>query len=228
MVGPELGWVPEGRHRVRIALSGLMRALENLGVVCGLVHGECIDDFDAAPAIEFFLIVQDDKRALALSSWLNKVVGRYEREVKKPLSFTVVSMDELAEYEPSELDKILSEGIQVMGSMEKQAILNGIKQPHVLIIYDLSDLRARERVALRKELFGVEEVKVVGSSVYKTTRDGLIEKVGGARIGRDSLVVPRDKADEVIAFLEKRGARCFVREMPLSPEDIRRMKLRSL
>jgi len=228
LLSPELGWIPEGRPRARLALSGLIRALEGLGVVCGVVYGECIDDFDAAPAVEFFLIVQNEGRALALSSWLNKMAGKYERDIGKPLSFTVISMDRLVEYDPSRLDEILSEGIQIVGRMDKHAILKGVKQPHVLVTYDTSDLRARERVALRKELFGTEEVKVVGSSVYKITRGGLIEKVGGARVGRNTVVVPRDRADEVIAFLEGRGARCFVREVPLSPDDIRRMKLRSL
>ena len=226
MPGPELGWVPDGRHRARVALSSLVRALENLGVLCGLVYGECIDDFDSAPAIEFFLIVQNERRVTALSSWLNKMVGRYEREIGKPLSFTIMSMDKLEEYDPSKLDSILSEGIQIAGAIDKYAILRGLKQKHVLITYDTSDMRARERVALRKELFGTEEVIVVGSSIYKTTKDGLIEKVGGARIGRDALVVPKDRADEVIAFLEKRGARCFVKEIALSIEDIRRMRLR--
>jgi len=228
LFGPELGWVPEGRHRVRIALSSLMKALESLGVVCGLVYGECVDDFEAASTVDFFLIVKDENKATAISSWLNKMIGRYEREVGKPLSFTIISMSELAEYDPSELDEILSEGIQVMGNIDKYAILRGIKQPHVLIIYDTSDLKARERVALRKELFGFEEVTVVGPSVYKLTRDGLIGRVGGARVGRDAIVVPKDRADEVIAFLEERGARCFVRDIPLSLDDIRRMQLRPL
>ena len=228
MFGPELGWVPEKRPRARLALSSLMRALEGLGVVCGIAHGRCVDDFDAAPAIELFLIVQDEKRALALSSWLNKMAGRYERDIGKPLAFTVISMDELADYDPSKLDEILSGGIQVMGRMDKHAILRRLRQPHVLIVFDTAALRARERVALRKELFGAEEVKVVGSSVYKITQEGLIDRVGGARVGKDVLVVPKDRADEVIAFLEERKVRYFIKEVPLSLDDIRNMRLRSL
>jgi len=83
-------------------------------------------------------------------------------------------------------------------------------------------------VALRKELFGAEEVKVVGSSVYKITQEGLIDRVGGARVGKDVLVVPKDRADEVIAFLEERKVRYFIKEVPLSLDDIRNMRLRSL
>jgi len=227
LVGPELSWIPGRFPRARAALASLFKLLNSFGLLCGIAHGECVDDFERAETVDLLLVVQDEEQARRLSSWLGKVLSRYEREVGKPITFSVITANELKNTDPSELDKMLSEGVQVAGAMDKEALLRTIRQPHVIITYGTKGMRVRDSLALRKELFGTEEVYLVGSSVYKMTKEGLVDKVGGARIGPDTLIVPKDRADEVIALLERKRAWYHVREVSLSQEEIRRLRTRS-
>jgi len=219
-----LGWVPITYRQARMAISYLVRTLEHLGVLCAIVHGDCVEDFETAKTLNLFLVVEDEERARFVSRWLGKVIGRYEREIGRILEFTIVTIDELDEYTPSELDEILNSGIQLICRLDRGLILRAVKQKYVLFTYDASTMRVRDKLDLRKELYGTEEVARYGPFVYKMTRDGLVSKLGGVRIASDAFVVPEDRAKEVIEVLERKGIRYFAREVSLSESDIRRMR----
>ncbi|RLI09077.1 hypothetical protein DRO32_01395, partial [Candidatus Bathyarchaeota archaeon] len=75
--------------------------------------------------------------------------------------------------------------------------------------------------------FGREILMVHGPSAYKMKEEGLVDKVGGLRVGERSFIVPRDRAKEIMDELDKAGVRYFAREVELSQEDIRHIKSRS-
>lgn len=222
-----LGWIPRHHARARVALAGLFRSLRALGVVCAIAHGDCVEDYDAACVLNFFLVTSDDQKAKLVSSWLSKMAQRYERDVGKALSFTVVSLDELSDYSPSEFNEILDTGIYIMGDIDKGLITRNLKQKYVYVTYDASYLPVRERLKLRDELFGKEVVFLYGPMPRKARIEGLVDKVGGLRVGEKAFIVPKDKAKVLMDELDKRGVRYFSREIELSLADIRHLKSRS-
>ena len=222
-----LGWIPRHHVRARVALTSLLRSLKALGVICAIAHGECVDDYDAGCVLNLFLVASDDQRAKIVSSWLSKMTQRYERDVGKVLAFTVVSLDELADYNPSELNEILDTGVHIMGDIDKGLIMRNLKQKYVFITYDASYMTVRERLRLRNELFGKEVIFIHGSVPRKAKVEGLVEKAGGLRVGEKAFIIPKDRAKLVMDELDKRGIRYFSREIELSLTDIRHLKSRS-
>jgi len=212
------------RPRARVALMALARALDALGVLCATAYGDCISDFEAAETVNIFSVVEDEDKARAVLTWFNKVARRYEHDVGKLIVLTVVSVDELNEHGPSELDEALGSGIQIAGRVDKDFILRNVRRPHVLVTLDTTMMRVRERLALRRELFGSEEVVVRGPETYKGTRGGLLEDYGAIRVGDDSFLVPSDRLDDVVRELNRKGLRFFIKEVMLSREDLRRLK----
>ncbi|RLI11066.1 hypothetical protein DRO33_04735 [Candidatus Bathyarchaeota archaeon] len=222
-----LGWIPRQHARARVALTGLLRSLRSLGVICAIVHGECVEDYDSASAVEMFLVASDERSARLASSWLSKMAPRYERDLGKVLSFTVVPLDELDEYDPSELGRILDTGIYVMGEMDKGIIARNLRQKYVLITYDVSYLPVRKRLELAGELFGKEVVVLYRGVPRKVRVEGFVEKMGGLRMGERSFIIPKDRAKAVMDRLDKMGIRYFTKDLRLSLAEVRHLKSRS-
>ena len=223
----ELAWIPRSRPRARAVTVSLLKVLDCLGVMCAVVHGPCLEDFESAETVDFFIVVDDEEKAKTVSAWMNKMTRDFERGTGKLLSFKVVTAAELQELEPSELDRALGGGIQVAGRLDRELVLRELKEPHVMITVDTTFMKVRERLELAKYLFGSEEVVVHGARAYKITRDGLVDTVGGVRLSDDSFVVPRDRVKEVLEALEEKGLRYFTREVFLSRRDIRQLRTRS-
>jgi len=227
MAEPNVSWVPRHLVRARLALTSLFNSLRAMGVICAIAYGECVDDFEGASVLDLFLVAVDGERAKAVSSWLNKMAQRYERDVGKAFNFTVVPLDELGDYRTSELDEIMSTGVYVMGDIDKSLIARNLKQKYMLITYDATYMRVRDRLALRDKLFGKEVIMLYKASAYKVKTEGLVDKAGGIRVGERSFLVPRDRAKEVMDELDRAGVRYFAHEIELSEADIRHIKSRS-
>lgn len=223
----ELAWIPRSRPRARAVTASLLKVLDSLGVVCAVVYGPCLEDFESAETVDFFIVVDDEERAKTVAAWMNKMTRDFERGTGKLLSFKVVTAAELQELEPSELDRALGSGVQVAGRLDRELVLRELKEPHVVVTIDTAFMKVRERLELAKYLFGSEEVVVRGAHAYKITREGLVDKVGGVRLSDNSFVVPRDRAKEVLKALEERGLRYFARETLLSQRDLRQLRTRS-
>jgi len=74
--------------------------------------------------------------------------------------------------------------------------------PIALISYDLRDLDPVEKVKILHRLYGRK-----GKRRYV----GIIEKLGGFRVGRGSFIVPYDKARDVTRFLDGKDVPYVVR-----------------
>lgn len=227
MAEPNVGWIPRRYPRARVSMASLLRTLRAMGVICAIAHGDCVEDYDRAGSVDLFLVASSKEAMKVISSWLSKMAQRYERDVGKALNFTVVSVDELGDYTPSELDEVMEGGIHLMGDIDKWLIRRNLRQKYMLITYDVGFMRVRRRLELRDRLFGREILMVHGPSAYKMKEEGLVDKVGGLRVGERSFIVPRDRAKEIMDELDKAGVRYFAREVELSQEDIRHIKSRS-
>ncbi|RLI37420.1 hypothetical protein DRO60_04585 [Candidatus Bathyarchaeota archaeon] len=223
----ELAGIPRSRPRARAVTASLLKVLDCLGVMCAVVYGPCLEDFESAGAVDFFIVVDDEEKAKTVIAWMNKMTRDFERGTGKLLSFKVVTAAELHELEPSELDRTLGSGVQVAGRLDRELVLRELKEPHVMVTVDTTFMKVTERLELAKYLFGSEEVVIRGARAYKITREGLVDKVGGVRLSDSSFVVPRDRVKEVLKALEEKGLRYFAREIFLSQRDLRQLRTRS-
>lgn len=223
----ELSWIPDSQRRARAVTSSLLNVLDCLGVLCAVVYGECVDDFVGAEAVELFIVVKDEEQAKRVTAWMNKMMRDFERGTGKLLSYTVVTLAELKEMEPSELDRTLGSGVQVAGRLDRELVLRELKEPHILISIDTTFMKVKEKLKLVEFLYGREEVVVHGSKAYKVTREGLVDRVGGIRLTDNTFVVPRDRVKEVLRELEEKKLKYFTREIYLSQRDIRQIRTRS-
>ena len=96
-----------------------------------------------------------------------------------------------------------------------------------IICYDLVSpgLSGRAKARLDRELYGWTDRS--NNARYTYERDGLLTRVPHLRPVRSVLVVASGHAGEVIGLLERHGAQVFVREVVLTPEDVKRLGGRS-
>jgi len=86
-------------------------------------------------------------------------------------------------------------------------------RPMRLIRYHLKGLKQHQKLRLNRLLFGWETLKRVGKKRYRSRKRGLLEILGGARVGSGALLIPEANAGEVERALVSYGAKRLV--MPI-------------
>jgi len=225
--GTGLDWVLKLPMAIRSAFLSLARALESFDILCALLYGRCVEEFDDSDTIDLLVLIDDDKKKRFIAAWIRKIAPRIERCTGKQLSYSITTLEELGRREHPELNEALRYGVQLAGKLNKEIILRNLRQSHVLVAVDTTPMKVRDRVALREELFGREMVILRGPKAYRVSTEGVISQLGGIRVGDDAFVIPKDKAEDALNELKKRGLRYFTREVFISQEEIRRIKAKS-
>ena len=101
------------------------------------------------------------------------------------------------------VDSVLRDAVPIKGSLPSVAIEQLGLEPYRIVRYSLRGLQHAEKLRLNRQLFGYATRKTVGRRVYRTSRGGVLAKVGGRSLGRGVVLVPERGATEVDALLAR-------------------------
>ncbi|MEM3608044.1 MAG: nucleotidyltransferase domain-containing protein [Candidatus Bathyarchaeia archaeon] len=145
-------------------------------------------DFDEGSDVDL-LIVFKDKKTLAENQELI-----YEATSRSDLFIQAVTLtlDELRN--SPLLETLRREGKTYHSEAELSKLLAATHKPYALLTYTTRKLTAKQRVIFSQKLEGRRD----GKYLYP----GLLQRVGGQKIGRGVVMIPIEKQKEVVEYLE--------------------------
>jgi len=105
------------------------------------------------------------------------------------------------------LESVLRNGRVLRGALPRLTPRELDLQPLRLVSYETRGLDPRRRARLLRALDGYRTRKRVGRRRYEVERAGLLERLGGWRVGRGAIVVPEEAAEALDALLQRYGAK---------------------
>ncbi|MEM3562516.1 MAG: nucleotidyltransferase domain-containing protein [Candidatus Jordarchaeaceae archaeon] len=170
----------------------VINRLKGVGGVLGVIlYGSYArGDYDEGSDVDILVIFRDGG---TLREKLDEVYGI---TAETDLFIQVVALT-LGEFRDSALFRtVLREGKICYAKPEFGRMLNQVFKPYVLITYSTSNLSERERVLFAYEMEGRRS----GKYVYQ----GILQELGGFKVGRGVIMVPVESLKRIIDHLEGR------------------------
>jgi len=103
------------------------------------------------------------------------------------------------------IETILREGITIYGKKPDASIQQLEHEPYEIIKFDLSNLDQSKKMKIKKLLYGIKTKKRYKGKIYTNKQEGLVEKLGGLRIGIASILIPEKNSWELENILRENG-----------------------
>ncbi len=103
------------------------------------------------------------------------------------------------------IETILREGITVYGKKPDASIQQLELEPYEIIKFDLSNLDQSKKMKIKRLLYGIKTKKKYKGKIYTNKQEGLVEKLGGLRIGIASILIPEKNSWELEDILRENG-----------------------
>lgn len=103
------------------------------------------------------------------------------------------------------IETILREGITVYGKKPDASIQQLELEPYEIIKFDLSNLDQSKKMKIKRLLYGIKTKKKYKGKIYTNKQEGLVEKLGGLRIGIASILIPEKNSWELEDMLRENG-----------------------
>jgi len=177
-------------------IAGQLERVE--GVVGVVLFGSYSrGDFDEGSDIDLLIVFKD-----------KKTLNKNQRAIYKTTSQTnlfiqaiTLTLNELKN--STLLESVKREGKAYYAKNELNELLKTTHKPYALITYTTTNLTPKERVALTQKLEGRHHNKYM----YK----GILQQIGGHKIGRGAIMIPIEKQKEITQYLEKMKADYMIR-----------------
>lgn len=153
-------------------------------------------DFDEGSDIDLLVIFRSKEE---LKNGMKRI---YSISARSDYFFQIIclTIDEI-KYSPL-LESILREGKIYYGENVLKALQNSFK-PYALITYSTVNLSLKERALIAQKLEG---------RVYRKYKyDGLIQQLGGYKVGRGVAMIPLNNLRTLIEFLDKKNIQYIIR-----------------
>jgi len=148
-------------------------------------------DYDEGSDIDLLVIFKDKNK---LSKGSKKM---YETTAKSHQFFQVIALT-LDEFKKSPLrESVLRDGKIYYANKEVKKLLTQTYKPYALITYTTAKLNPKERVLFTHKLEGR------GKGRYRY--NGLIQKLGGYKVGKGVAMIPVENLKILTEHLEKKG-----------------------
>ena len=119
----------------------------------------------------------------------------------------LVERAELETLDPQFLESVTRDGVAIKGRALDPSIRQLRVQPYQLVTLQLDRLPHGEKVALSRDLYGYESVRKYKRKTYRSRKEGFVEKVGGRKLGRGTVLIPSRAWPDLEVLLRKRGAK---------------------
>lgn len=121
--------------------------------------------------------------------------------------------------------EIMSEGILLFARSPKLEIKGLELEPYTLILYNLKKFNEKEKMKLRRLLYGHTTRKEFKGRIYKSEKMGLVQKLDGKHIGAGAIVVPQKNIQSLEEKLEKFKIDYRRVDMWLTEDDVIKIRI---
>lgn len=137
-----------------------------------------------------------DIEGLEAKTRISEIALSIEREYERNLQI-VFSNKRFSGLDDYFVEKVLSEGI-LLYSKSPRVSVNGLQlEAHVLLLYQVEGLDRKDRMKIKRVLFGYRSRKEVKGRVYRTEKEGLVSRLGGRHINPGAIVLPKKNVQDV-------------------------------
>lgn len=103
------------------------------------------------------------------------------------------------------IETILREGINIYGKKPDVSIQQLELEPYEIIKFDLSNLSQSKKMKIKRLLYGIKTKKKYKGKIYTSEQKGMVEELGGLRIGIASILIPEKMSWELENILRENG-----------------------
>ena len=150
--------------------------------------------------IDICIVLKNENTKNNISSKILDIEEKYDKNIN--LVFTDSSFRDL---DRQFIETILREGITVYGKKPDASIKQLELEPYEIIKFDLSNLTQSKKMKIKRLLYGIKTKKKYKGKIYTNKQEGLVEKLGGLRIGIASILIPEKKSWELENILREKG-----------------------
>lgn len=128
-------------------------------------------------------------------------------ELKIERRAQLVATNVRAALDPDFLDNICREGVVIYG---KPLVLTAEKlqlRPRVIFVYTVAGLPQIKKSQVQRALKGYRVVKRIGGKKYVSEKEGLLDKLGGEKIGKGALMVPQENSQAFESLFKLHGVK---------------------
>jgi len=150
--------------------------------------------------IDICIVLKNENTKNNISSKILDIEEKYDKNIN--LVFTDSSFKDL---DRQFIETILREGITVYGKKPDASIKQLELEPYEIIKFDLSNLTQSKKMKIKRLLYGIKTKKKYKGKIYTNKQEGLVEKLGGLRIGIASILIPEKKSWELENILREKG-----------------------
>ena len=145
------------------------------------------------------LVLAPRGRHEALARELFRLGARHDVTVSPYL----VDRGELAGLDPQFVESVTRDGIALKGPPLDPTVGRLGLRPHVLVTLYLDHLPQRTKVALSRELYGYRSSRRYKRARYESRSEGLLDRVGGRKLGRGTVLVPAKAWPDLDALIRR-------------------------
>lgn len=150
--------------------------------------------------LDICLIIKNENKKNNISNKILDLEKKFEKDIN--LVFTDTSFKDL---DRQFIETILREGITIYGKTPDASIQQLELEPYEIIKFDLSNLDQSKKMKIKRLLYGIKTKKKYKGKIYTSEQKGLVEEIGGLRIGIASIFVPEKMSWELENILRKNG-----------------------
>ena len=101
------------------------------------------------------------------------------------------------------INKVMREGILLYAISPKIEVNNLNLEPYELILYNLKNLSNKDKMIIKRLLYGHRTRKVVKKRIYESEKIGLVQELQGKRVGAGVIAIPQKSASVLEEELER-------------------------
>jgi len=150
--------------------------------------------------LDVCIVLKNESTKSNIPNTILDLEEKYDKNIN--LVFTDSSFKDL---DRQFIETILREGITIYGKTPDASIQQLELEPYEIIKFDLSNLSQSKKMKIKRLLYGIKTKKKYKGKIYTSEQKGLVEELGGLRIGIASILIPEKMSWELEDILRKNG-----------------------
>ena len=170
--------------------------------VFGSVAKGTADNRSDIDLLVIFDTESEDIDRLEAKNRISELALSLEREYERALQI-IFSNKRLSGLERYFIEKVFNEGI-LLYSKSPRILIQGLEmESYSLFLYQVNNLDIKERLKVKRVLFGYKTSEKVKGRVYRTEKEGLVAEVGGCRLNSGTIVIPKKNTKRIEEALKE-------------------------
>jgi predicted nucleotidyltransferase len=122
------------------------------------------------------------------------------------------------------IEEVLKEGIILYAKSPSIEIRGLTLEPYAMIMFSLENLNSRDKMKIKRILYGQKTRKVIKDKTYESIKIGIVQSLKGMRIGPGAVLLPQKKASILENEMKKLKLTLKRVDILLTENSLRRMR----